>query len=424
MARFDASGNPLWVRTVTGTNGNFSEYHRLVSDPAGNVTISILISGYTSLGATNVFVAGQGGTLVQYDASGNVRWWQVPSSWPAYLTYQGGRIRFHGWQWRFRWQFHQLYRRPHQCLPRGEALFSLNATNGQAYWIQGLGGLLGVGDPGGFSDQDAVVAVSGTNVFVAGSAWGSNAVCGPFALTFPAAKGQYFARYDTNGNPQAAKSFGSQFTWPWSIAADTAGNVYVGGDFDTYSFFGNDLIAAPFYQTVQYIDDNINDRIPGQGFIAKFDLNGNPLWARLAESQSSFLNNRDIALASDGVWCCGFFNQIATFGPTNIGSSATLVGSPIGTVVFHPDGYLAKVTVSASPLPVTLLNPQIVGANFQCQFVSQSGFNHGILYRTNLVAGAWQTNSTIAGDGTLKTVTIPLSAFNPATQGYIRVSTQ
>jgi hypothetical protein len=307
---------------------------------------------------------------------------------------------------------------------RGEALFSLNATNGQAFWVQGLGGQLGVGDPGGFSDQDLVVAVSGTNVFAAGSAWGSNAVCGPFSVTFPAAKGQYFARYDTNGNPQAAKSFGSQFTWPWSIAADASGNVYVGGDFDTYSFFGPDIIAAPFYQTVQYIDNNINDRIPGQGFIAKFDLNGNPLWARLAESQSSLLNNRDIALASDGVWCCGFFNQISTFGAINIGSGVTIVGSPIGTIVYHPGGYLAKVTVSSSALPVTLTNPLAAGGNFQCSFLSQSGFSHNVQYRTNLVSGSWQTYSNVLGDGTLKTIPVPLSVFSPAKQGFVRVSTQ
>ena len=70
-----------------------------------------------------------------------------------------------------------------------------------------------------------------------------------------------------------------------------------------------------------------------------------------------------------------------------------------------------------------MLNPQDNGVNFQFQFQSQSGFNHSILYRTNLVAGDWQTSSTIAGDGTLKAVSVPLSVFTPSKQGFIRVST-
>jgi len=424
LARFDANGSNLWVRTISGTNGNFSEYHRLASDPAGNVTLSILASGTVSLGTTNVTITGQRGLLVQYDANGNVRWLQTPSGWPSFLTYQGGRIYGSmGGNGQLGGISTNYIGGVTNLSDRGQALFALNPTNGQAFWVQGIGGQLGVGDPGGFSDQDAVVGVSGTNVFVAGSAWGSNAAFGPFSVTFPAAKGQYLARYDTNGNPQLATAFGSQFTWPWAIAADTNGNVYIGGDFDTYSVFGNDIIAAPFYQTVQYIANNINDRIPGQGFIAKFDRNGNPLWARLAESQSSYLNLRDIALASNGVWGCGFFNQIATLGSFNIAGGITIEGSPIGTIVYHPDGYLGEISQSTA-LPVTLVNPLAGGGNFQLEFVSQSGFMHAILYRTNLISGNWQTYSNVAGDGTLKTIPVPLSLFSPSRQGFIRVSTQ
>ncbi len=86
-------------------------------------------------------------------------------------------------------------------------------------------------------------------------------------------------------------------------------------------------------------------------------------------------------------------------------------------------GFLDEVSyVVASP--VELSNPQIVGANFQFQFLSEAGYSHNILYRTNLVVGNWLTNTTVAGDGTLKTISVPLSLFSPAKQGFIRVSTQ
>ena len=419
VARFDAAGNLLWVRSITGTNANYTEYHRLVADPAGNVNIAVLLSGTTSLGTTNLFANGQQGVLVQYDANGNVRWTQAASSWPGYLAYAGGCIygSMGGGAANY-------IGGATNVSDRQQAIFSINATNGQGNWVRGLGGAQGTGNPSGFSDDFALVAVSGTNLFVAGSAWGSNAVCGAYAVNFPAAKGQYLARYDTNGNAQLATAFGSQFVWPWVLQADAAGNVYLGGDFDTYAVFGNDLIAAPFYNTVQFVG-SIEYRIPGQGFVAKFDRNGNALWARSAQSESSYLNNRDLALAPDGVWNCGFFGQVADFGTHVIYGAVTVVGSPIGYVQYHPGGYLAKITDAALvPLAVTLLNPQSTGTNFQFQFLSQSGFSHAVQYRTNLALGSWQTYTNVAGDGGARTILIPPAVFSPAQQGFVRVVTQ
>jgi hypothetical protein len=422
LVRFDAAGDTLWVQTIVGTNGNFTEYHDLCSDPAGNVTFSALLSGGTRVGTSNVFVSGQQGVLAQFDANGNLRWLQMPSGWPTSLSYNGGCIygSMGGSSTNYIGGVTNLS-------DRRQALFSINATNGQGNWVRGLAAPRSQGNPFGFVDDNALVAVSGTNVFVAGNAWGSNAMFGPFSVSFFTSKGQYLARYDTNGNPQLATSFGSEYTWPWSIQADAAANVYIGSDFDTYSIFGNDIIAAPFYQTVQSLGSlEPGARIPGQTCVAKFDRNGNPLWARLAESESSVLNSRDIALASDGVWSCGFFNQQSVFGSITINGAVTCIGTPICTLVYHPSGYLAKIISSTSSAePVTLLNPQNNQVNFQFSFLSQSGFTHTVQYKTNLLTGSnWQTYSNIAGDGTLKTIPIPLSVFSPSRQGFVRVSTQ
>jgi len=86
---------------------------------------------------------------------------------------------------------------------------------------------------------------------------------------------------------------------------------------------------------------------------------------------------------------------------------------------------LAKITEpTAVALPVTLLNPKNTGGNFQFSFTSQSGFTHSVEYRTNLVTGNWLTYSNVIGDGTLKTIPIPLSVFSPSKQGFVRVTTQ
>jgi hypothetical protein len=410
LARFDANGSNLWFRTITGTNANFPTHHTLVSDPAGNVTLSALISGYTSFGTTNLFVDGQRGILAQYDSNGNVRWVQVPSAWPDYLTYNGGCIYgvMGGNSTNYIGGVTNV-------ADRRRALFSLNATTGQGNWVQAYAAQKDQGSPTGFNDNNALVTVSGTNLFLVGSAYGNDIEFGPYSVNFPNTVGQYFARYDTNGTAQLATSFGSRFTWPWAAHADASGNVYVGCDFDNYAIFGSNIIAAPFYETVQSVG-TIDVRIPGQACVGKFDRNGNPLWARPAQSTSRYLNLRDITLASDGVWACGFFVPIGNFG-TN-----TIYG---GSSPYHLSGYLAKITDGAAVAsPVTLLNPQYPGSTFQFQFLSQAGFNHSILYRTNLVVGNWRTNSSVAGDGTLKTISIPLSVFSPSKQGFVRVTTE
>jgi hypothetical protein len=81
--------------------------------------------------------------------------------------------------------------------------------------------------------------------------------------------------------------------------------------------------------------------------------------------------------------------------------------------------------VSSGASPVQLLDMGQAGNGFQFSFASQSGFTHAVQYRTNLIEGSdWQTYSNVTGDGTLKTIPMPISVFNSSPQGFIRVSTQ
>ena len=84
----------------------------------------------------------------------------------------------------------------------------------------------------------------------------------------------------------------------------------------------------------------------------------------------------------------------------------------------------AIFVVTAGPTRVTLLSPHVAGGNFQFTFQSQAGFTNAVQYRTNLTAGSWQTCTNILGDGTSKTVPVPMSLFSPSKQGFLRVSTQ
>jgi hypothetical protein len=81
----------------------------------------------------------------------------------------------------------------------------------------------------------------------------------------------FLSKFDINGNVTWMKGAkGKAGDYPYGIATDAVGNSYVTGSFtsDTLSFGSFDLI-------------NVN---PGQRdiFIAKYDPNGNALWAKSA----------------------------------------------------------------------------------------------------------------------------------------------
>jgi hypothetical protein len=76
------------------------------------------------------------------------------------------------------------------------------------------------------------------------------------------------------------------------------------------------------------------------------------------------------------------------------------------------------------PNPTQLTNAHYTGTNFQFSFLSQAGVTNSVQFRTNLVLGNWLIYSNVTGNGSLKTIPIPISVFNGAKQGFIRISSQ
>ncbi len=433
VARFTPNGSNLWVKTFGGTNSDFLIINSLASDPSGNVTFSGLVgAGSVTIGTSNYMVPinTQQGIIVQLDQNGAVRWSQLlPPEWMQYLIYSGGRL--------YGSLNTQVANNSTNVTIGGVvyptdrtwAVVCLNDTNGQPIWVRGVGTQSGVGSGNPYStgaiDDVPRLAVYGTNLFVTGVAYGPNASFGNVTINFPDLRDQYFARLDTNGNAYVATSYGSVTTSPIAAAANASG-VYVDGSFDEYSFFGNRMIAAPENYR-PFVGDF------SQSFVAKFDFNGNPLWANVAVSPTN-VDFLGIAAANDGVWVSGWgqAGDPPLFGPIKFGTNSVytdrqFLSGPAGggtLALLYQAGVLGKITDTLAAFPVTLINATNSGANFQFQFLSESGFSHSILYRTNLVVGNWQTNSTVSGDGTLKTISLPRSLFSPSQQGFIRVTTQ
>lgn len=423
LSCFDVNGSNVWSQFINGTNLSSIGYNDLVAEDSGNVTLAGNFFGTTAFGGTNLSAPSGGGFIVQYSLTGSLRWAQTFPGYVAGLAYGGGQL-YAGLQAYVSGGVTNVSIGGLSNLTdRAWAVACLNATNGQALWLRGAGDQFGANEVGVTNDMP-LISVSGTNVFLTGNAYGTSASFGGLSVTLPGGSGQYFARYDTNGNPLTATGFGSPTTEVWATVANASG-VYISGDFQDYSGFGNFFIAATEY-------------FPGfaangefiQPFVAKFDRNGDALWARNGAS-SVLASFRGIATSSDGVWASGSVWISDIFLPAQFGTN-TVYGDDyldyFGTGVialFTQGGVLAKITeTTATATPVTLLNPQGSGANFQFSFTSESGFTHYVEYSTNLLAGSWQTYTNFPGDGTLKTNSIPFSLFSPSRQGFIRVSTQ
>ncbi len=112
-------------------------------------------------------------------------------------------------------------------------------------------------------------------------------------------------------------------------------------------------------------------------------------------------------------------NEYANDFVTLLGTGPLII-SPPGTASmriqpgYHaPDGasegdvYIDMVDVT---LRETIPTPSMSGSNFKMTFPTLYGPQYNVLYKTNLQSGAWQTLTSVTGDGTVKTVTDPLGA--------------
>lgn len=172
-------------------------------------------------------------------------------------------------------------------------------------WAKGAGGTR---DDAGY----AVAVDSSGNIYMAGVFTSPSITFGSTILTLAGYGNVFLAKYDDNGNPLWAKSaVGSVFDMAFSLAVDISGNSYVTG------YFKSPTIA---FDTI-ILTNTGNDDL----FLAKYDAGGNVLWAKnAAGTGNDFVHN--VALDESGnVYLAGFYESptltIDTITLTNMGAN-------------------------------------------------------------------------------------------------------
>lgn len=137
------------------------------------------------------------------------------------------------------------------------------------------------------------------NVVVTGFYESSTIEFGDFTLTkSPGWRSIYFVKYNTNGNVLWAKSFGGD-DWDLAetVAFDNIGNIYLGGGFGSSSIKFDSI-------TLTKIPGNLFDL-----FIAKFNSNGEAIWAKGGGGGASEEAYKIAVDQAGSVYATGYFSS-------------------------------------------------------------------------------------------------------------------
>jgi hypothetical protein len=263
LAKYDAGGNILWAKSFGGISSD--DAHSIAVDVSGNVYVagsffdSTLIIGSDTLTNNGVIEA----YLAKFDANGNVLWakgtWgtgynlmysvAVDASGNAYVTggFQSATTNIGSFS---------------MSNPVSNYHFLAKYdANGNVLWAKSVGGI------GGATGQSVALDASG-NAYATGSFSSPGITLDSYNLTSAGGNDVFLAKHDTSGNVLWARSVGGTKTEDdVSVGLDDLGNAYLTGN-----------SSSPLITFDSITLTNTSWR---SNFLAKYDANGNVLWAEL-----------------------------------------------------------------------------------------------------------------------------------------------
>lgn len=170
------------------------------------------------------------------------------------------------------------------------------AQNAEWLWAAKAGGIYND------SGKDIATDSAGNNVVI--GYFSDTATFGNITLSSAGGYDAYVAKMDTNGNWLWAKRCGGptdggpNVDWGYSVALDSASNVYITGYFNGSATFGATTLTGTGMSDI---------------FIAKLDANGNWLWATKAGGTRYDYSNAIAVDANGNVFVTGCFSYAAAF---------------------------------------------------------------------------------------------------------------
>ena len=290
LSKFDANGNFLWVRTWGGSGRDVP--NGIGVDKSGNIYVSgpyQYTVDFDPGTGTDIHSSNAGSMnnvfLSKFDANGNYQWvrtWgpsdggsesyslALDSANNIYVEgdFTGSSTNYNPWD-----TLHPDWHINHPGpIANFDAFLSKFDSNGNFQWVRTWGGE-------GYDDGPGVAVDGLGNVYVAGMYASKTIDFDPAGggASYPAHDSGFvvdvfLSKFDSNGNFQWVRTWGSQGTddAAETVIVDGANNVYVSGRYGSISCNFNPWGVADYHSSNGSLD----------AFLSKFDSNGNFQWAR------------------------------------------------------------------------------------------------------------------------------------------------
>lgn len=329
VSKFDQAGTLLWTKTYGGAS-NTMYPGGLAQDQAGNIFMTGSFSFAINIGFQTYLSAGnKDGYLIKIAPDGTHLWAKTFGStgledFKAISCYGTNVYVCGGYFGSF---IADSYTLPTSISNSFDAFVIALDSSGVATWAS----------TGGGSGEDYFKSLQADqNAVYAGGYVSGNSTFGSIALNSGGAGNDIaFARLSLTGTFTLAKRCGAASTDQVnSIGADSYGNIYIGGVFLATVNFGNSISLT---ETGAPPGSGAN----GDGFIAKYDSNGNCLWARKMGSSVTDDATTNISVSPNGyVYACGLYHGtvVLTSAVTPQVSLSTIGGMDGFYVKYNPSG--------------------------------------------------------------------------------------
>lgn len=279
VAKYSSIGNLIWAASAGGNS--YDEGASITVDSMGNVYVTGIFTGTATFGTTvltSSSSSGQDNFIAKYNPLGQIIWVKQSGGISANNGSFGIGVDGSGNSYITGYFLNGSFTFDNQTITTTRSfdmfLAKYNA-NGQIVWAKAY--------------NDPVRNARGNSLQVDRS--GNSYIANEYFVT----------KYNTAGTLVWSKLIGNGYGRAWGITIDDLGNSYITGEFSYTTTFGNTQLTNTGVNGTRDI------------FIAKYDVNGNDVWAKKAGSQVSD-HGRDITLDSLGyIYITGIFAGTAGF---------------------------------------------------------------------------------------------------------------
>ncbi len=311
LAKYAPNGNIIWAKSAGGNNYDYS--CNVATDNSGNV----YITGYfkspsitfgstilTNNGSTDIFLA-------KYDSDGNVLWAKSAGEDSYEHSYgltadTSGNVYITGNFMSTNITFGTITLT--NSNGGNDIFLAKYAPNGDIIWAKNAG-------VNGEDVGNDIICDLLNNVYLTGQFRSDSIIFGSTILNNNGSDDIFLVKYNSDGNVLWAKRSGNTDSdIGKSVTADTSGNVYLTGYFESNNIsFG--AINLTINGTYGYPNTDV--------FIAKYNKNGDALWAKNA-GNSGTDKGIDITtnLSGNNIYVTGIFNSSSvSFGSTTLNNN-------------------------------------------------------------------------------------------------------